>query len=125
MSRAIRRTLTIAGSTAGALALFTGTAAAHYCYSFAPEGTQRADSTAWSTAQETADALATFLPPGDCLAAAQAHVLELGEEGALFMGPGLLAGGAVRQGKGPDSVGHLFVDLQSIDACAFLFEEEH
>lgn len=124
MNRHIRRALTVAGSAVGAVALFTGTAAAHYCYNFAPAGTQRADSTAWATAEETADEVARFLPPGDCLAAAQAHILELGENGALFMGPGLLAGGAVPKGKGPASVGHLIADLQTIDACASLFEEQ-
>ena len=121
-----RRALTTAVGAVGALALLTGTAAAHYCYdSTVPTGSKAATGKAWSTAEETAAAFRTFLPPGECTDAIVARVLELGEEGALFMGPGLLAAGAVRRGESPSGMGHLFADARAYPACAPLFEDEH
>jgi hypothetical protein len=52
-----------------------------------------------------------------------AHIEDLGEQGALFMGPGLLAGGAIHKGQGPEHMGHLSTDAMNFPACAFLFEE--
>ena len=123
MNNIIRRALTLTGATAGAVALFTGTASAHYCYrTDVPAGSKAAKSEAWATKAETAAAFAGFLPPGPCADRIVAHINAL-PANTLFMGPGLLAGGAVHQGKGPGGVGHLFADAMAFPECAFLFEE--
>lgn len=124
MNRTIRRAATVTAAMAGGLALLTGTAAAHYCYTLQGTGGSKANGDAWATADQTAAELAQFLPAGPCLDALTAHVHALGEQGALFMGPGLLAGGAKPKGKGPDHVGHLIQDAMAMPACAFLFAEE-
>ena len=122
MNRTLRRVLTTAGATTGALALFTGTAAAHYCYMDAPAKSQAAKSKAWATLDdpeyqgflaEVGGAIGMLrdleTELGDDCADALQGVLDAAEAnaGALYMGPGLLAGGAVRQGKGPAHIGHL------------------
>jgi hypothetical protein len=123
MDRSIRRAVTITGSTLGALALFTGTASAHYCYTLKGTDGNKVNGTAWVSAEQTAADLQLFLPPGECQDALVAHVRALGAQGALFLGPGLLAGGAAKKGQLPEGVGHLFQDAASIPACGFLFEE--
>lgn len=126
MHRTTRRAWTIAGGAIASFALFTGSAAAHYCYTFkAPDG-KRTGSTAWATAEETAAFFATapFLED-DCRTVLVAHITELGEAGAVFMGPGLLAAGAVRGGRAPDGFGHLFEDARAFPECAELFAEPH
>jgi hypothetical protein len=122
MDRRLRRALTVTGSAVGALALFTGTASAHYCYTLKGTDGSKANGQAWATAAQTAAELETFLPPGECRTQLIAHVNALGQQGALFLGPGLLAGGAARKGQLPDSMEHLIEDAMAIDACAFLFE---
>lgn len=124
MNRTIRRAATVTTAMGGALALLTGTAAAHYCYTLQGTDGSKSNGQAWSTAEETAEAVAGFLPDGPCEDAVVAHILELGEQGALFMGSGLLAGGAIPKGQGPEHVGHLIQDAMAIPACAFLFAEE-
>lgn len=123
MHTTTRRVSIVAGGAIASFALFTGSAAAHYCYTFkAPDG-KRTGSTAWSTAAETAAAFDGFLPDSPCKTRIINHILALGEAGAVFMGPGLLAGGAIRSDRGPSSVGHLFEDARAFPECAFLFEE--
>jgi hypothetical protein len=124
MNRTIRRAVTLVGATVGVFALSTGTAMAHYCYrTDVPANSQMRNGGAWMTQEEALEGFASFLPPGPCADRILAHIDGL-PENTLFMGPGLLAGGAVRNGHGPEGVGHVFEDAQAFPECDFLFEEE-
>lgn len=122
--KGIRRAATVVGATVGIVALSAGSAFAHYCYrTDVPEGAKMANGQAWHT-QEEAIEMFSGLPFGpECVGSIVAHIEGL-PEGTLIMGPGLLAGGAVPQGKGPDGVGHIFEDARNFPDCAFLFEGE-
>jgi hypothetical protein len=122
MNQTMRRVMTTVGATAGILALSTGSAFAHYCYrTDVPENSKASNGAAWMTQQEAMVAFAGFLPPGDCATRVLDHI-EAMPAGTLFMGPGLLAGGAVRNGHAPDGFGHLFEDARTFPECAWLFE---
>ena len=99
MNRTLRRVLTTAGATTGALALFTGTAAAHYCYQDAPAKSQGVNGNAWVTPAEWAEHIQYFGVSPECGAALEGYVLSL-PDGTRLMGPGLLAGGTLHNGKG-------------------------
>ncbi len=124
MKPTIRRGLTLIGTTVGVLALSTGTAMAHYCYrTDVPLNSKMSNGTAWNTKAATLAefANADFLPP-DCKEVMLEHIAGL-PDNTLFMGPGLLAGGAVQGGKAPQGVGHLFEDARAFPECAELFQE--
>jgi hypothetical protein len=114
----------VVGAATGIIALSTTSAFAHYCYrTDVPEGSKAANGTAWHTQEEAIAMFGGFLPPGECRDSILGHIAGL-PEGTLIMGPGLLAGGAIPQGKGPDGVGHIFQDAMAFPECAFLFEGE-
>lgn len=125
MNRTIRRAVTVVGASVGMLALSTGTAFAHYCYrTDVPAGSNMANGGAWMTKTEALEVFPGFLSQlGPCGDRILAHMATL-PDNTLFMGPGLLAGGAVPQGKGPDGVGHLIEDAQAFPECAGVFEGE-
>ena len=123
MNSTMRRVMTVIGGTAGVIALSGGTAFAHYCYrTDVPEGSKMAKGSAWHTQDEMIEAFGGFPLPDDCKARIIAHIDGL-PDGTLFMGPGLLAGGAIPQGKGPEGVGHLFQDAMAFPECAPIFAE--
>ena len=122
MNGLVRRSLTVVGATAGLIALSSGTAFAHYCYrTDVPENSKMAQGAAWATKAEMTEALPHFGLPDECAARLIEHIGTL-PDNTLFMGPGLLAGGAVPQGRGPDGMGHLAHDAMAFDECAVLFE---
>ncbi|MGH3386138.1 MAG: hypothetical protein ACRDO1_16295 [Nocardioidaceae bacterium] len=122
MNRTIRRAITVVGATVGVFALSTGTAMAHYCYrTDVPEKSNMRNGGAWMTQEEALEGFAGFLPPGDCATRVLAHIEAL-PENTLFMGPGLLAAGAVQNGQAPDGFGHVFEDAMAFPECAFLFQ---
>ena len=124
MNRTIRRAGTVAAATAGVFALGTGTAMAHYCYrTDVPEKSKMANGQPWMTQEETLAEWSTlpFLQ-GECRTLVLAHIASLPED-TLFMGPGLLAGGAVAKGQGPEGVGHLIDYIFELEECAYLFQE--
>lgn len=124
MNSTIRRAGTVVGAAMGVFALTTGSAMAHYCYrTDAPEKANTSKGMAWSTQEEAIQMFAGFLPDGACEDRIVAHIAAM-PEGTLFMGPGLLAAGAVRNGNAPEGMGHLFQDAMEFEECAFLFEEE-
>jgi hypothetical protein len=121
MSKTIRRAATVLGATAGIVALSTSSAFAHYCYrTDVPEGSKAANGQAWATKAEMTEMLAGFLPP-ECYERVADHIEAMPAD-TLFMGPGLLAAGAVRNGQAPDGVGHLFEDARDFEECAVLFQ---
>jgi hypothetical protein len=119
-SRTFRRTGAIAGGAIAALVIAATPAFAHFCYrEFNSEAAANAaKSGSWITAEEWLDFLpeiAPFLPEG----CEEALVEELNSEDSanrLYMGPGLLAGGTLKNGKGntPENVGYLI----AIPECA-------
>ena len=116
----IARTGAVLAATAGLFTVSTGAALAHYCYrTDVPESSKMSMGGAWMTQQEAFEAFSGFLGE-ECATDA---ILSK-PEGTLFMGPGLLAAGAVRKGNAPDGIGHLIEDAQHIASCSFLFEEE-
>ena len=124
MHRGLRRAATVVGATAGVIALSTTSAFAHYCYrTDVPEGSKMANGTAWHTKAEAMEMFAGFLPPDECGASILGYMEAL-PDNTLFMGPGLLAAGAVRNGNAPDGIGHLFEDARAFPECAYLFAEE-
>lgn len=123
MNSTIRRALTVAAAGVSIFTLSTGTAFAHYCYrTDVPANSQMRNGGAWATQDEMVASFAEVPFPEDCKARIIAHIESL-PENTLFLGPGLLAGGAVTQGKGPAGVGHLFADAMAFPECAVLFEE--
>lgn len=120
MSKTIRRAATVLGATAGIVALSTSSAFAHYCYrTDVPEGSKAANGQAWATKAEMTEMLG-FLP-SECYERVADHIAAMPAD-TLFMGPGLLAAGAVRNGQAPDGVGHLFEDARDFEECAVLFQ---
>ena len=110
----LARTGAVLATTAGLFATSGGAAFAHYCYrTDVPESSNMVKGGAWSTKAETTELLLGFLPPA-CVEAVMAPL----PEDTLFMGPGLLAAGAVRNGNAPEGIGHLIEDAQSIPDCA-------
>ena len=107
MHRIIRRAMTTTAATVGGLALLTGTANAHFCIK---EGmpSQAANGKAWSTPAEFIEIVPFFDAPEDCKAAVIGYVADL-PDGSLLMGPGLLAGGTLKNGKGntPDGITYI------------------
>ena len=124
MNRTIRRAGTVAAATVGVVALSSGTAMAHYCYrTDVPESSKMSNGKAWHTKAETLAEWSTlpFLV-GECRTLTLAHIGSLPED-TLFMGPGLLAGGAVQKGQGPDGVGHLVNYVLAQPECGYLLDE--
>jgi len=120
-SRTFRRTGAIAGGAIAALVIAATPAFAHFCYrEFNSEAAaQAAKSQSWITAEEWLlflPDIAEFLPEG-CPAVIQAE-LENSPPNRLYMGPGLLAGGTLKNGNTPDKVGYLL----TLPGCA---EAEH
>jgi hypothetical protein len=114
----------VVGAATGIIALSTTSAFAHYCYrTDVPEGSKAANGTAWHTKAEAMEMFAQLPFPAECTDRIVAHIASL-PDGTLIMGPGLLAGGAIPQGKGPDGMGHLAVDAMAFPECAFLAEGE-
>lgn len=114
--------MTVVGAAVSIFTLSTGTAFAHYCYrTDVPENSSMRSGAAWATQEETLASFAQIPLPEPCKTRVLAHIESLPED-TLFMGPGLLAGGAVRQGQGPEGVGHLFEDARAFPECAVLFE---
>jgi hypothetical protein len=115
MNRAIRRVLTTTGATVGALALFTGTAAAHYCYFDAPERSQGVNGKAWHSPEEFRSMIEGFTATweDECATARDEFLAQLDDMSPTtrIMGPGLLAGGAVHQDKAPKRIAHLSFDM--------------
>lgn len=135
MSHTVKRLMTLTGSTVGALALFTGSASAHYCYFAAPDRSQGVNGQAWSSSGEMLDSLALLqaafaavegqLEPTQttCQDAVQGVMDDIAEmpPTTRFMGPGLLAGGAIHHGKDMKKMGHLaFGDVP--EDCWMLLE---
>ena len=113
-TRRIRRMVAGAAVTAGAVVLGAGPAFAHFCYKTNFNETavaHAAKSNAWVTAAEWRE----FLPfiEQDCPGISADILPILAAEEArgttLFMGPGLLAGGTLKNGKGntPPHVGYM------------------
>lgn len=119
----LARTGAVLATTAGLFAASGGAAFAHYCYrTDVPKSSNMSNGGVWMTQEDAAVAFAGFLPPGDCADRVVDHIESL-PEGTLFMGPGLLAAGAVRNGHAPDGFGHIFEDARDFEECAFLFEQ--
>lgn len=99
--------MTTTAATVGALALLSGTANAHFCVKSGMPS-EAANGQAWSTPEEFIEFVPFFGVPDDCAAAIIAYVGDL-PEGSLLMGPGLLAGGTLKNGKGntPDGVTYI------------------
>lgn len=104
-NRRIRRTVAAAAMTGAVVMTAAGPAVAHFCskIDFNPTAAAHAGaSTAWITADEWRE----FLPfvEADCpgITAAIEPILADAEASGttLFMGPGLLAGGTLKNGKG-------------------------
>ena len=112
-SRTFRRAGAIAGGAIAALVIAATPAFAHFCYKeFNSEAAANAaKSNAWITADEWLAFLpeiAPFLPEG-CADAIEEELTSPESENRLYMGPGLLAGGTLKNGKGntPDKIGYL------------------
>lgn len=123
MNRTFKRALTTTTATVGIVALFTGTASAHFCYrKEAPGNARMVNGAVWITAEEKVEEIFTYnyveeMAGPACEAAVVEHI-ETHLAHALFMGPGLPAGGAAFKGKAPDQFGYLLLDLGTLDACA-------
>lgn len=120
MNRVLRRALTVTGAMGGTLVLLTGTASAHFCYrTDVPAKSKMAQGESWHTKAETLAfyGAAEWLPSQECKDAVLAFIDGL-PSNTLFMGPGLLAGGAVEQDRGPEGFGHL-IDAAPIQAACF------
>lgn len=123
MNSTMRRTMTLIGATAGVIALSSGTAFAHYCYrTDVPEGSKMVKGSAWMTQEEMLAGFQQVPLPEPCKTRVLGLIQALPDD-TLFMGPGLLAGGAVPKGHGPDGMGHLAVDAAAYPECAFLAGE--
>jgi hypothetical protein len=131
-SALLRRSIVAVGAAALALTLTAGPAFAHFCYR--EFKTQQAMSAARSEAWLTAEDWLEFLPfvraeleaefgAGGTACADEIEDFLQGtiDDGAhrLFLGPGLLAGGTLMNGKGntPDHIGYLV----TLPACATIF----
>jgi len=111
-SRTFRRAGAVAAGAVAALVIAVTPTFAHFCYrEFNSEAAAHAaKSESWITAEEWLAFLpeiAEFLPEG-CPEAIEQELLN-SPENRLYMGPGLLAGGTLKNGKGntPDKVGYL------------------
>lgn len=109
----IRHIMTTATAVLAISAVTAGPALAHYCYKTGwTEAAQAgaSGSQAWATTEEMRDFVAFAVDAGFvCEAggdAAYAYLDDLPSD-TLFLGPGLLAGGAKQQGRGPAHIEHL------------------
>ena len=113
-TRRMRRMVAGAAMATGAVVASAGPALAHFCSktNFNPTAVEHAGgSNAWLTADEWRE----FLPfiEADCpgITGAIGPILDEAEASGttLFMGPGLLAGGTLKNGKGntPDHVAYM------------------
>jgi hypothetical protein len=103
---AIRRALTVAVAAVAISMLAVGPAFAHYCYKTGwNEAAQAgaAGSRAWITAEEWHELITYVVAEGyvceEAGVAAHAYVSGVPSD-TLFMGPGLTAGGTLKNGKG-------------------------
>jgi hypothetical protein len=116
----VRKTVVGAALATGVLLASASPAFAHFCLKVdfnAIAASHAGGSNAWLTVEEYED----FLPfieeeCGPATAAAIQEVLDAADEHTLFMGPGLLAGGTLKNGKGntPD---HFAYMLEAFETC--------
>ena len=118
-SRTFRRAGAVAAGAVAALVIAVTPTFAHFCYrEFNSEAAAHAaKSESWITAEEWLVFLEEFrgeLPPL-CADAIEDELTSPESENRLYMGPGLLAGGTLKNGKGntPDKVGYLL----ALPAC--------
>ncbi len=120
--RRVRRAIAGAAVAGAVVVTSAGPALAHFCFktNFNPTAAAHASaSQAWLTAAEWREFLPFIEPDCPGITAAIEPILTQAEQSGttLFMGPGLLAGGTLRNGKGntPEHFGYL---LQAfIDHC--------
>jgi len=112
-SRTLRRTSAIAGGAIAALVIAVTPTFAHFCYKEfnSQAAAHAAKSGSWITAEEWLlflPEIAPFLPEG-CPEAIEDELTSPESENRLYMGPGLLAGGTLKNGKDntPEKVGYL------------------
>ena len=111
-NRTLRRLSVMTAAGVAALVLTASPALAHFCYrDFNPQS-NAGNSGAWRTREETLALLPSFDLSPECEQIAE-EFLTSSPEGRMFMDPGLLAGGTLKNGKGntPDKVGYLIFDL--------------
>jgi hypothetical protein len=104
-NRRMRRTVAGAAMTAAVVLTSAGPAFAHFCMKldFNPTAAAHASaSNAWITADEWREFLPFIEEECDGITAAIEPILDAAESSGttLFMGPGLLAGGTLNNGKG-------------------------
>jgi hypothetical protein len=111
-NRALRRLSVMTAAGVAALVLTASPALAHFCYRDFNPKSNAGNSEAWSTKAEMLALLPQFGLTPACEQMAE-DFISGSPEGRMFMGPGLLAGGTLKNGKGntPDKVGYLIFDL--------------
>jgi hypothetical protein len=111
-NRTLRRLSVMTAAGVAALVLTASPALAHFCYRDFNEASNAGNSGSWSTREEMLALLPQFGLTPECEQIAE-DFISGSPEGRMFMGPGLLAGGTLKNGKGntPDKVGYLIFEL--------------
>jgi hypothetical protein len=113
-NRALRRLSLMTAAGVAALVLTASPALAHFCYRDFNPKSNAGNSGSWSTREEMLALLPEFGLSPECEQMAE-DFISGSPEGRMFMGPGLLAGGTLKNGKGntPEKVGYLIFELPS------------
>jgi hypothetical protein len=111
-NRALRRLSVMTAAGVAALVLTASPALAHFCFRDFNPNSSAGNSGAWSTKAEMLALLPQFGLTPECEQLAE-EFITTSPDGRMFMGPGLLAGGTLKNGKGstPDKVGYLIFEL--------------
>jgi hypothetical protein len=111
-NRAFRRLSAMTAAGVAALVLTASPALAHICIRDFNPNSNGGNSGAWSTREEMLALLPQFGLSPECEQIAEDFITS-SPDGRMFMDPGLLAGGTLKNGKGntPDKVGYLIFEL--------------
>jgi hypothetical protein len=111
-NRTLRRLSAITAAGVAALVLTASPALAHFCFRDFNPNSNAGNSGPWSTKAEMLALLPQFGLSPECEAIAEDFITN-SPDGRMFMGPGLLAGGTLKNGKDntPEKVGYLIFEL--------------